>query len=207
MRGVDFRKSTRVRSDMTDTKVQPDPKAAELLILRLRTGHSDAPLMLNQMYRDALLRFCWGYLGNLEEAEDALQEISYKVITAAEIPDHFRPWLYRVARNHCLNLLRERQNRRDDGAMPPASLLGESLTGHLTRLVRDEMKAKVNELVLRLPDSMREVLRLRYVEDLSRAEIANVLEISESAVKTRLFEGLRKLKDLAGEGGDSEVHG
>ncbi len=196
---------------MTDTMPEPakqfDPETAQLLVQRLRAGHADAPVMLNQLYRAALLRFCWGYLGDMGEAEDAIQEISYKIITATEIPDHFRPWLYRVARNHCLNRLRERQHRPNEAAMPHPSGIGESLTGHLTRLVRDEMKEKVVELVRRLPEGMREVLRLRYVEGLSRTEIAQVLDVNEGVVKTRLFEGLKKLKDLAGGLADSDIRG
>lgn len=181
---------------MTD-RSPSDPQTTELLVRRLRGGHADAPAMLNRLYREALLRFCWGYLGDMSEAEDALQEITYKIITAADVPDHFRPWLYRVARNHCLNVLRHRAQHPRAAAMPPASVVGDSLTGHLTRLVRDEMRERVVELVRRLPEPLREVLRLRYVEELSRAEIAQVLDVPERTVKTRLFEGLKRLRELA----------
>ena len=103
--------------------------------------------------------------------------------------------MYKVARNHCLNLLRHRRRRKDQQAIPAASQLKDSLTGHLTRLARDERRTQLDDLVLSLPASQREVLRLRYVEELSRGEIAEVLELSESVVKSRLFEGLKSLRE------------
>jgi RNA polymerase sigma-70 factor (ECF subfamily) len=71
------------------------------------------------------------------------------------------------------------------------------MSGHLTHLVKNEQASQLAALVQSLPEDQQEVLRLRYVEDLSRAEIADVLEISESIVKSRLFEGLKKLRDAS----------
>ena len=64
----------------------------------------------------------------MEESEDALQDIWYKVLTASNVPDHLRPWLYKTARNHCLNLLRRRARRKDIRPLPGASQLAESVT-------------------------------------------------------------------------------
>ena len=166
------------------------------LVSRLREGNAEAGALLDELYRDVLVRFCWGYLGQVEEAEDAAQDTCYKVLTATGVPDGFRPWLYKIARNHCLNLLRNRARHKEDVELPAASHLDEVLTGHLTRLVRKEQRDRVGELVRGLPESQREVLRLRYVEDLTRVEIAVVLEIAESLVKSRLFEGLKRLREL-----------
>lgn len=169
------------------------------LAARLREGDQAAVHDLHNRYRDALVRFCWGYLGTIEEAEDAVQEILYKVVSTAEVPDFFRPWLYKIARNHCLNAQRERAARHDRAALPAASQVYLALTGNLTRLVRDEEQARLVECVQRLPETHREILRLRYVEELSRAEIAEVLELPETLVKSRIFEGLKKLRDQAAE--------
>ena len=166
------------------------------LVSSLREGNPEAGALLDELYRDVLVRFCWGYLGQVEEAEDAAQDTCCKVLTAKGIPDGFRPWLYKIARNHCLNLLRNRARHKDDVGLPTASHLDELLTGHLTRLVQKEQRDRVGELVRGLPESQREVLRLRYVEDLTRSEIAVVLEIAESLVKSRLFEGLKRLREL-----------
>ena len=151
----------------------------------------------------ALVRFCWGYLGRVEDAEDAVQDITCNVLRSKSVPDAFRPWLYKTARNHCLNLLRQRGRRHDGAELPSGSQLGDMLTGQLTRLVRTEQQERVDELVRRLPENQQEVLRLRYVEGLARAEIADVLDTPEQVIKSRLFEGLKRLRDMVGTGGES----
>jgi RNA polymerase sigma-70 factor (ECF subfamily) len=164
------------------------------LVPRLRRGDADAGRVLQRMFGTAIYRFCWGYLGNADDAEDATQEIFCKVLRASDVPDSFRAWLYRIARNHCLNMLRDRARRRAGQALPGEDHLPESLTGNLTRLLRSEQRKRVAQLLAELPAMYSEVLRLRYAEDLSRAEIAHVLGIPESIVKSRLCEGLKKLR-------------
>lgn len=173
------------------------------LIQSLREGDRSAGALLEDLYRVALIRFCWGYLGRIEDAEDAVQDITCKVLSSELVPDAFRPWLYKTARNHCLNLLRERGRRCDGEELPSGSQLRDMLTGQLTRLVRTEQQEHADELLRRLPESQQEVLRLRYVEGLARGEIAEVLETSEGVIKSRLFEGLKRLRHMAASAGES----
>ncbi len=174
---------TNAASDLTPT-----------LIGRLRSGDRRAGELFDRLYRRQLVRFCASYLGSIEEAEDAVQDVWCKVLESTTVPDHFRAWLYRIARNRCLDLVRRRGRRPDDETLPSGSSIPEDLSGQLTRLVRKEMHSRLKQLVASLPASQRELLRLRYVEELSRAEIAEVLEIPESVVKSRLFEGLERLR-------------
>lgn len=166
-----------------------------VLVDRLRGGEPAGGAMLDELYREALARFCWGYLNDLDQVEDAMQEIWYRVLASEEVPANFRPWLYKIARNYCLNVIRTRTRRKEDGSLPAASHLADTMTGHLTRLVNDEQKDRLKDALATLSDEQNEALRLRYVEELSRAEIAAVLDISESAVKSRLFESLKRLRD------------
>ena len=179
------------------TSVTTDQDRTVVLVQHLRAGGADVAGQLDQVYREPLLRFCWGYLGNMDEAEDALQEVWYKVLTTEEVPDNFRPWIYRVARNHSLNILRLRARRKDGQVCSGVSQIEDALTGHLTRLVKDEMHSRVRAAVSALPESQQEVLRLRYVEDLSRPEIAEILDLTEAVVKSRLFEGIKRLRNCA----------
>jgi RNA polymerase sigma-70 factor (ECF subfamily) len=165
------------------------------LVGKLRAGDAEAGSLLDALYRQPILRFCWGYVENMDEAEDAVQEVFCKALKATEVPDNFRAWLYRIARNHCLNVLRARARRHDRQAPPADSQLPAGQTGNLTRLVKHELQSRIVHLLSALPVAQKEVLRLRYAEDLSRAEIAYVLESPESVVKSRLFEGLKKLRE------------
>jgi RNA polymerase sigma-70 factor (ECF subfamily) len=168
--------------------------ATAVLVGRLREHDPRAAKLLETHYRRVLIRFCWGYLGGESEAEDAVQEVFLKVVRTDPIPERFRPWLYQLARNQCLNMLRARARRVERGGLPEASQIHAALTGQLTGLVREEVHARLTQAVRQLSDDLREALRLRYVENLSRVEIAEILDLPESVVKSRLFEGIQKLR-------------
>ncbi len=157
---------------------------------------------LEQTFRAPLVAFCYGYLGRLEDAEDAVQEVFCRAIRSGRTPDNLRAWLYKIARNYCLNALRNRNRRRDAAPLAAQPEVQAMLTGNLTRLVRGEQRSQLGRLLSRLPEMYQEVLRLRYGHDLSRAEIAELLDLDESVVKSRLFEGLQRLRrDIRPTGG------
>lgn len=164
------------------------------LVLRLRSGEEEAGKMLDELYRHSLQRFCRGYLGRADEVEDVVQDVFCRILNSETIPEKFRAWIYQIARNRCLDALRRRARRPSDKTLLTDVHLESVLTGNLTRLVRKEQRARLLQLLATLSADQREVLSLRYTEGLSRGEIAEVLEISESVVKSRLFEGLEKLR-------------
>ena len=149
-------------------------------------------------WRAPLVRFARGYLA-LREAEDGVQEVLARALASDELVDP-RAWLYRSLRNHCLDLRRVRARRPD--ATPLASTLEPcaDATRVLSRLVRAEEQAEVGRWLARLPDMEREALLLRYVEELSREEIARVLDVPPATVKTWLFAGLGRLRGFAERG-------
>lgn len=165
------------------------------LIARLRAGDPQVGILLEELYRTPLTRFCSGYVGSRGDAEDLVQDVFCRVLASPAFPDNFRAWIYTIARNRCLDALRARGRKRDDQELPGDSLLPADRTGNLTRLVRKEQRSRLHDLMATLPPAQREVLCLRYVEGLSRGEIAEVLNTPESLVKSRIFEGLEKLRD------------
>lgn len=142
--------------------------------------------------RAALLRFCGRYLGDARLAEDAVSEVTGRLLAAGAAPDDPRTFARAAARNHCLNLLRARARRPAEEPLTLA--LAASLTGPLSRLVREERRAELRAELERLDAPTRELLLLRYAEDLSRTEIAAITGLAPSLVKSRLFEGLEKLR-------------
>lgn len=165
------------------------------LVARLRDGDAQAGELLIGLYHGAMVRFCCAYLDNIDDAEDAVQDVFLKVHRSSMVPADFRAWLYRIARNHCLNLRRNRLRRRDRCPLPGAAEPSADCTGQLTRLVNAEQRTRIALLLAALPQAYGELLRLRYVEELSRAEIAQVLELPESTVKSRLYEALKRLRE------------
>jgi RNA polymerase sigma-70 factor (ECF subfamily) len=164
------------------------------LVHSLRQGNPGAGKLFCDLYHPPLMRFCFRYLGSQDEAEDVVQEVFLRVLKNDALPENFRAWVYKIARNRCLDVIRVRERRPDDQALPTASRLDADLTGCLTRLVRREQRAHLQRTLAELPESQREVLHLRYAEDLSRAEIAEVLDLPEPLVKSRLYEGMVKLR-------------
>ena len=167
------------------------------LLRRARGGDTQARGELVSRYQETIVRFCQTYLGGLHDAEDAAQDVMACVATGDRLPDQrFRPWLYRVARNRCLAVLRTRRNGRVGvGLSAGASRWPSPRTGPRTAVLRNEWYERLHKLVDTMPEHHREVLILRYFEDLGRKEIAEVLELSESVVKSRLFEARQKLRE------------
>lgn len=160
---------------------------------RLGAGDPDAGPALIEAHREAIVRFAFRYLGDAAAAEDAAQEVFVKALGARNAPESVRPWLYRIARNHCLNVLRRRRVRAEV-AMPSEAPFARSGAGHLTRLVASEDAEEVRRRVQELSEEHREVLELRYGEGLGRGEIAEVLDLAPSTVKSRLYEAVRRLQ-------------
>jgi RNA polymerase sigma-70 factor (ECF subfamily) len=172
------------------------------LVVRLRSGKPDAGQLLDQLYRERLTRFCLGYVGTQDEAEDIVQDAFYRVLCSTAVPDNFRAWIYEICRNRCIDRLRAMNRRLGDQPLSAYSHLADHLTGNLTKLLKGEQRAHVWRRLAGLPAEQREVLLLRYTEGLSRAEISKVLKISEKLVKSRIFNGLEKLRkhdSLAGD--------
>lgn len=164
---------------------------------RLAAGDAGAWAEVEAAYRGDLVRFALGYLGDVAAAEDAAQETFVRALSSGSAPEAVRPWLYRIARNLCLNTLRSRRVRSEE-RLPTRAPFHESVVGHLTRLVAREDVHGLREELERLSLEHREVLGLRYGEDLSRAEIAEVLDLAPSVVKSRLYEATKVLRDRAG---------
>ncbi|MCP3920131.1 MAG: sigma-70 family RNA polymerase sigma factor [bacterium] len=184
----------------TETTMTRLPSETEDREERARAGDAAAREELLELARDELVRFCFRYLGDAHEAEDAAQDVLASVARPGGWPGGaFRSWLLRVARNRCLGTLR----RRRDGRVGVGSLLGASRpsprTGPATSSARRERQEVLRAYLTALPDHHAEVLLLRYFDDLDRAGIAEVLELSVSVVKSRLFEARKELRKRMGD--------
>jgi RNA polymerase sigma factor (sigma-70 family) len=177
----------------------------EQLMNMLCGGDKDALLGLVERYQNDLFRFCLHFLGSTESARDVTQETFLRIYTARERFDSdrvFRPWMLCIARNMCLNLLKRRKTvhmesldayeTREDGSVRS---LSQTATDHpMEAILADERKRALLQLVNELPIDMREVIVLRYFEQLSFREIAEVLESTEGAVRTRSHRALNLLR-------------
>jgi RNA polymerase sigma-70 factor (ECF subfamily) len=131
-------------------------------------------------------------------------------------PLPFYPWLRQFARQRLIQLHRHHVRARCrsverevswDLDLPDRS--GEALADRLMasgtspsrRMIRDELRRKVQDALARLPERDREILIMRHLEEMSAAEIAAILAISEGAVRVRLLRALTRLRCLLDDGG------
>ncbi len=150
-----------------------------------------------QRYQPRLLAFCRHMLGSTEDAEDVLQEVfaaSFNAICADDRPINARPWLYRIARNRCLNHLRRPQPSGQDSmdVFERDGGLSTADTVHKREEFRD-IVADVQEL----PETQRTALLLRELDALSYEQIAEAMETTVPSVKSLLVRARVALAEAA----------
>ncbi len=144
-------------------------------------------------YNDALHRFCMGYLGDEALAEEVTRDTFARLSDGRELPSgDLRPWLYKVARNHCLDIMRRRQQSIGRGGLADAARLG---AGRQIGAAYNDRQELMRQVLSNMPEEYRSVLMLKHVEGLSRAEIAEALEVSEPTIKGRLVRASEHLRE------------
>ena len=148
-------------------------------------------------YQVRLLAFCRGMLSSAEDAEDILQEVfvaAHKAILADNRAINARPWLYRIARNRCLNHLRKPVPEGQDSMDEHPYENGTSVAEKVQR--RAEFRALIMD-VKGLPETQRSALLLREIDALSYEEIAVAMDTTVPAVKSLLVRARMSLADAS----------
>lgn len=187
--------------------------AAELadVVERVRAGEADAWGELYRMYAPAMFRFCRRALPTREDAEDATTDIFMKVRQKLGTYDSSRPfqaWLYKVASNHCWDILRRRRIRQDLETGEVETLpLEHPDPSQLEKMQFDHDSKQVREGLAKLPDRARMVLVLRYYSDMSYDEIADTLGVRRAFVGVLLLRARHQLRDILRDSGGAGLLG
>jgi RNA polymerase sigma factor (sigma-70 family) len=174
-------------------RFQPD----ERLIMLIRSGNDAAFEILFDRYRARLLAFCRHMLGSKEDAEDVLQDLfvaAYNAIRADDRELNVRPWLYRIARNRCLNHLRRPTQDGRDTMDDQVHLNGVSTADIVHR--RADFRHLLAD-IQKLPESQRTALLLREIDALSYDQIADAMETTVPSVKSLLVRARMSLAEAA----------
>jgi RNA polymerase sigma-70 factor (ECF subfamily) len=169
---------------------------------RLRRGEPDAFDALLARYQNRLYRYLLRLTANPAAAEDLFQETWLKVITRIHRYDErrpFEPWLFSVARNLAIDHLRKASPESLDEPSASGetriSLLGADEPGSLERLLERERRGLLERTLEELPALYREALSLRFEEEMTFEEIAEVLSAPVSTVKSRVQRALSTLRE------------
>jgi|SRR5215218_275705 len=155
----------------------------ERLVEQIRKGNDAAFEVAFERHGPAILAFCRHMLGSHEEAEDAVQQTFASAFHDLQRDGRaiaLKPWLFTIARNRCLSMLRTRRELPVEEPVVPTVGLGEQVEqrGELRQLLAD---------VRELPDEQRAALLLAELGDLSHADIAGVLGCEVRRVKALVF--------------------
>ena len=165
-----------------------------------RAGNKQSFSRLVEAYQRPVYNLTYRMLGTPEEAEDAAQEAflrAYARLKQYDTNHKFSTWLFSIANHHCIDRLRKRrktfvsiddnpilQNLRNDDPQPEESALDV------------EQAEELQALLSQLEPEYRTPLILRYWEEYSYEEIAETMELTISAVKSRLFRARKQLAEL-----------
>lgn len=166
------------------------------LVALTREGHEAAFEVLVERYDRRLHVFCRNMLRSSEDARDMVQDVfanAHRAMLADERPLHVKAWLYRIARNRCLNHLRRPQ---PEGVDTMDVFEGAVASAAETAGSREDLQLLVQD-VQSLPETQRTALVLREMEALSYDQIATVLEKSVPAVKSLLVRARVSLAEKA----------
>lgn len=177
------------------------------VLQRVAEGDVESFGVLVERHQQRLIGLCYRLLHDREEARDAAQEVFLKAFKSAR---GFQPrgrvytWLYRIAVNHCFNRLRRRKivrffsfaevsgsDEEEAALFDPA----DEAPDPQRQLEARRRFQRTRELIDKLPVGQRTVLVLAKFEGFSYREIAEVMQITESAVESRLFRAMRRLTE------------
>lgn len=168
----------------------------EALLVLFANGDRDAARSLTLRLAPRILAMSARMLSDRAEAEDVTQEAMLRLWRIA--PDWrqgeamVQTWLYRVARNLCLDRLRKRRGSGLDEIDEPA----DDAAPIDARLIERDRAQALNQALDKLPERQRDAVRLRLIEGLANPEIADVLGVSVEAVESLTARGKRALKSL-----------
>lgn len=174
---------------------------------KLQSGDRDEFTRMVTKYSDAIYRIGLKMTGQADDAEDVLQETfikAFKSLKSFQGKSQLSTWLYRIALNEALMLLRKRKpespiftaDEETDSVigLPVENIVDWCCLPEET-LLTQETRQKLDDGIKNLPENLRTVFILRDLEDLSTAETAQTLNLTENNVKTRLLRARLKIRE------------
>ena len=167
----------------------PDDRSDQALVAALNRGDTTAFDAIYYRYRDWVVRIAHRFTGNPDDALDVLQETFayvFRKFPGFVLTARMTTFLYPVVKNLSIAARRKRERHAPEENTP--------VTAATEPVAHDRVREELSDVLATLPDGQREVLLLRFVDDLSLLEIAYALGIPEGTVKSRLHHALSALR-------------
>jgi RNA polymerase sigma-70 factor (ECF subfamily) len=184
---------------MTSTSPAPIPADPDVLIERCLKGDQQAWDAIVRQYWRKVFNVAYKFVGRHDEAEDLTQDIFLKVFKSLSTFDrraNFQTWLISVSRNLCIDHYRSVRKEREtidrdvnaDDLAPVSAEVGPHLA-----LERSDLALELRRALHQLPDTLRQAVVMRDLQELSYQEIADRLALPEGTVKSRINRGRSEL--------------
>ena len=174
-----------------------------VLIKRTRAGDQQAFARLVEQYQSQVYNLCYRMLGNAADAEEAAQETFLRAFSRLKTYDEsrkFSSWLLSIGSHYCIDRLRRRRfTWTDIDDLAPKLESPRHDDRPEQAYLQTEMADEVQRMLGKLSPLYRTVLILRYWQHASYEEMGEILEISESAVKSRLHRARKAMADVIKE--------
>jgi len=167
-----------------------------------RQGDKAAFGKIIEAYQRPVYNLAYRMLHNPGEAEEAAQEAFIRAYTRLDSynPAHkFSTWLLSITSNYCIDQLRKRRALLlsiDEPLPPHPSLMSEKSKAPESQLVQSQQQEMVQSLLAELAPDYRQAVVLRYWYELSYEEIAEIMDTTVSAIKSRLFRARKQLAEV-----------
>jgi RNA polymerase sigma-70 factor (ECF subfamily) len=164
----------------------------ELKIIRAAKQDPKAFGELYKLYVEQVFRYLYSRMGNVHEAEDTTAQtflVAFESFDRLRQEEHFASWLFAIARNKAMDHFRQRKNTTSIDEVDDIPVENDPLYG----VIQSEQTAALSKLIQALPEEDRDLLRLRFLADMSFPEIAYLLHRNEEAVKKSIYRLLARL--------------
>lgn len=169
-------------------------------VARAKEGDQEAFRTLVERHSRSLFSLAYRLMGNEQDAEDVVQETflrAYKQIQRYDGRASFYTWIYRIAANYALDLLRARKTmgrKNDEEADPVLANVAAPDLGADRAVYASQVQTKIESAMAELTPQERTAFVMRHFEGQSIDDIGNVLGIGESATKNSIFRAVQKLR-------------
>lgn len=169
------------------------------LIGKARQGDDDAFYLSMSEHKAQLYRIAYAYLKNEHDALEAIQETTFRAyqnIRQVKSPAHFKTWLIRILINYCIDT--QKKSRKYQPAHEQSQQANDITT-------INETKIEIEEALTQLDHRYRQIILLKYYEDLTIGDIALTLHRPEGTIKTWLHQALKQLRTILAEEGEEHA--
>jgi RNA polymerase sigma-70 factor (ECF subfamily) len=189
---------------LRNTKVDSEEKTDEIcasregeILERYLEGQEDALGVLFKRHEGRIYAFCRKMLWTHEDAEDALQEVFFRLARRPSFKnERFLAWLYRIALNVCRSHIRSHRSRIRRETESAERTPAESTPTPAHILAEHLEEERISRALGQLPRRHREVVLLKYIEDFKTPEVAEILGLPLTTIEGRLRRARKKLRRI-----------